>query len=157
MFVANDRHLQMPMFSSLDSLPEKIRKRLESSWAVTFYNQVFVRIGESRFAVLYSDEPSRPTFPSTSWWALRFSSPALAGATRRCTIISALIQVRRALGYRDLGVGHFELRTVYNFRQRLSEYMQETGENLFEQVFEQITDEQLATFQRLTNYAWTAP
>jgi len=60
MFKANDGHLQMPMFSSIDSLPEKILKRLETSWAVTFYNQVFVRIDENRFAVLYADEPSRP-------------------------------------------------------------------------------------------------
>jgi len=57
MFVANDRHLQMPLFSSIDSLPEKILKRLEASWAGTFYHQVFVRIDEGRIAVLYSDEP----------------------------------------------------------------------------------------------------
>ena len=59
--------------------------------------------------------------------------------------------MRRALGYRDLGEGHFELRTVYNFRNRLTKHMQETGENLFEQVFEQITDEQLAAFQLKTD------
>jgi hypothetical protein len=61
------------------------------------------------------------------------------------------LQVRRALGYRDLGEDHFELRTVYNFRNRLTKHMQETGENLFEQVFEQITDEQLAAFKLKTN------
>ena len=63
MFVANDRHLQMPLFSSIDSLPEKILKRLEASWAGTFYHQVFVRIDEGCFAVLYSDEASRPKTP----------------------------------------------------------------------------------------------
>ena len=56
------------------------------------------------------------------------------------------IQVRYALGLRDLGAGHFDLRTMYNFRQRLAKHMQETGENLFEQAFEQVTDEQLEAF-----------
>ncbi len=42
------------------------------------------------------------------------------------------LQVRYALGYRNLSDGDFSLRTVYNFRQRLSQHMQETGENLLD-------------------------
>jgi hypothetical protein len=61
------------------------------------------------------------------------------------------VQVRYALGYRDLSEGHFELRTVYNFRQRVTKHMQETGENLFEKAFEQITDEQVAAFELKTD------
>ena len=37
MFVLNGQHLQMPMFGSISSLPQKILERLESSWAGTFY------------------------------------------------------------------------------------------------------------------------
>jgi len=152
MFVANDRHLQMPMFSSLDSLPEKIQRRLESSWAVTFYNQIFVRIDESRFAVLYSDEPSRPNIPINVLVGLEILKSGFGWSDEEMYDHFCFdLQVRRALGYRDLGEGHFELRTVYNFRLRLTEHMQETGENLFEQVFEQITDEQLAAFQLKTD------
>ena len=152
MFVANDRHLQMPMFSSLDSLPEKIQRRLESSWAVTFYNQIFVRIDESRFAVLYSDEPSRSNIPINVLVGLEILKSGFGWSDEEMYDHFCFdLQVRRALGYRDLGEGHFELRTVYNFRLRLTEHMQETGENLFEQVFEQITDEQLAAFQLKTD------
>ena len=152
MFVANDRHLQMPMFSSLDSLPEKIRKRLESSWAVTFYNQIFVRIDEIRFAVLYSDEASRPNIPINVLVGLEILKSGFGWSDEEMYDHFCFdLQVRRALGYRDLGEGHFELRTVYNFRHRLTKHMQETGENLFEQVFEQITDEQLAAFQLKTD------
>ena len=61
------------------------------------------------------------------------------------------VQVRYALGCRDLASGHFELRTMYNFRRRLVEYQQETGENLFEKIFEQITDEQLEVLPVETN------
>ena len=61
------------------------------------------------------------------------------------------VQVRYALGYRDLSEGHFELRTMYNFRKRVTKQMQETGENLFEQTFEQITDEQIVAFKLKTD------
>ena len=49
-------------------------------------------------------------------------------------------QVRYALGYRQLGEGDFDLRTLYYFRERLSRYMQESGINLLDQAFEQVTD-----------------
>jgi len=60
------------------------------------------------------------------------------------------IQVCYALGYHELGVGEFDLRTLYYFHQRLSQYMQKEGVNLLERAFEQITDEQLAKFQSKT-------
>ena len=152
MFVANDRHFQMPMFSSIDSLPKKILKRLEASWAGTFYEQVFVRIDESHFAVLYSDEPSRPNIPVNVLVGLEILKSGFGWSDEEMYDHFCYdIQVRRALGCRDLGEGHFELRTMYNFRKRLSQHMQETGENLLEQVFEQITDEQLAAFQLKTD------
>jgi len=54
------------------------------------------------------------------------------------------------LGYRDLKERHFELRTLYNFRRRIIEYMQETGINLIEKVFERVTDEHTKAFQLKT-------
>jgi hypothetical protein len=140
------------MFGSFNSLPKKIRKRLEASWAGTFYDQVFVRIDESRFAVLYADEPSRPNIPVNVLVGLEILKSGFGWSDEEMYDHFCYdVQVRYALGCRDLGEGHFELRTMYNFRLRLTKYMQETGENLFEQVFEQITDEQLAAFQLKTN------
>ena len=152
MFVANDRHLQMSMFGSINSLPKKIQKRLEASWAGTFYHHVFVRIDEDRFAVLYSDEPSRPNTPVNVLVGLEIFKSGFGWSDEEMYDHFCYdVQVRYALGYRDLSEGHFELRTTYNFRQRLTQHMQETGENLFEQVFEQITDEQLAAFELKTD------
>ena len=61
------------------------------------------------------------------------------------------MQVRYAVGHRDLSEGHFDLRTVYNFRHRVAKHMQETGENLIDQAFEQVTDEQVAAFNLKTD------
>jgi hypothetical protein len=63
MFRRNDQHRQIPLFSGLNELPPKLQKRLEESWAGTLYSETFVRIDEERFAVLYSDDPSRPNIP----------------------------------------------------------------------------------------------
>ena len=53
------------------------------------------------------------------------------------------LQVRYALGYDRLGDGDFEIRTLYYFRERLSQYNAEKGVNLLEKAFEQITDAQI--------------
>jgi hypothetical protein len=60
------------------------------------------------------------------------------------------LQTRHALGLDQLGEAHFELRTLYNFRERLSQHMQETGVNLLDQAFEQVTDAQIEAFQLKT-------
>ena len=63
MFRENQQHLQQPLFSTITSLPNKQRERLETSWAGVFYQELFCRIEERDFEVLYSDEPSRPNTP----------------------------------------------------------------------------------------------
>ena len=60
MFRPNNRHLQMPIISSISQLPEAYRERLDTSWAGTFYREFFIRIDEAPFAVLFSDKASRP-------------------------------------------------------------------------------------------------
>lgn len=152
MFVSNGQHLQMPMFSSINSLPKKILKRLEASWAGTFYREIFIRIDEPVFAVLYSDEASRPNTPVNVLVGLEILKSGFGWSDEEMYDHFCYdVQVRYALGYRDLSVGYFELRTTYNFRGRVTQHMQETGENLIEQVFEQITDEQIAAFELKTD------
>jgi hypothetical protein len=145
MFRKNDQHLQMTMFSGVDSLPEKQLKRLEASWAGVFYREFFVRIDEEVFAVLYSAAPSRPNIPVNVLAGLETLKAGFGWSDEE--LYDAFlynVQVRYALGYRNLGEGQFELRTVYNFRHRLSEHMQKTGQNLLDQAFEQVTDQQIA-------------
>jgi len=152
MFRKNERHLQMRLFSSLDSLPEKQQKRLEESWADTFYHEFFCRIDEEPFAVLYSDEASRPNIPINVLVGFEtFKSGYGWSDEEAYDHLCFDVQVRYAVGYRDLSEGHFDLRTVYNFRHRITKYMQETGENLIDQSFEQVTDEQIAAFNLKTD------
>ena len=152
MFVPNSQHFQVKMFGSINSLPKKLQKRLEESWAGDFYREYFVRMDEKPFAVLYSDEPSRPNIPVNVLAGLETLKSGFGWSDAEMYDHFCYdVQVRYALGYRDLSEGHFELRTMYNFRKRITKHMQETGENLFEQTFEQITDEQVVAFELKTN------
>lgn len=152
MFRKNDQHLQKPLFSGLNELPDQLREQLEASWAGTFYNEIFVRIDETIYEVLYADDPSRPNTPVNVLVGLEMMKDGNGWSDEEMYENFCFnIQVRYALGYRTLGEGHFDLRTMYNFRQRLSHHRQETGENLFEQTFEQVTDEQITAFALKTN------
>lgn len=152
MFRRNDQHLQRPLISGLDALPPKLKARLEASWAGTFYREVFVRIDEKPFAVLYSDEASRPNTPINVLVGLETLKAGSGWSDEEMDENFCFdLQVRLALGYRQLGEGHFELRTMYNFRQRLSEYMQRTGEDLVAQAFAQVTAEQVTAFALKTS------
>jgi hypothetical protein len=152
MFRANERHLQQPLFGDLDSLPEKHRARLAESWAGVFYREFFCRLDEKPFAVLYSDEASRPNIPVNVLVGLEALKAGFGWSDAEMyDAFSFDVQVRYALGYRNLGEGDFELRTMYNFRQRLMEHLVKTGENLLDQAFVQITDEQIRSFQLKTH------
>jgi hypothetical protein len=153
MFRENNQHLQHGLFDTFQELPQKVQQRLETSWADTFYREVFCRIDESPFAVLYSDEPSRPNTPINLIVCGEILKAGFGWSDEELyDQIQFNLQVRHALGLRDISVVPFELRTVYNFRNRLSRHMQERGENLLEQVFVQITDEQLGTLKLKTGH-----
>lgn len=152
MFRRNDQHLQWPLMSDIDALPPKLKERLEASWAGTFYREVFVRLDEKPFAVLYSDEASRPNIPINVLVGLETLKSGFGWSDEEMYENFCFdLQVRYALGYRRLSEGHFELRTMNHFRHRLSDYMQATGEDVLAQAFAQVTDEQVVAFSLKTN------
>jgi len=153
MFQKNDGHLQQSFINGLNELPEELQKRLETSWSSAFYENIFVHIDETAYAALYADIPSRPNVPVNILVGLEMLKAGHGWSDEEMyDNVCYNVQVRHALGLRTLGDGYFGMRTIYVFRQRLVEHKQETGENLFEQTFEQVTEEQLATFSLKTNH-----
>jgi hypothetical protein len=148
MFRKNQKHLQIPLTSHINDLPEKLRKRLDSSWAGMFYQQVFLRINEAAFKELYATDPSRPNIPVNVLVALEFLKAGNGWSDEELYDNFCYdLQVRYAIGYHQLGEGDFELRTLYNFRSRISDFMQDKGRNLIKECFEQVTDAQIKAFQ----------
>ena len=148
MFKKNKSHLQKSLFSPINSLPEKQKKRLEQSWATPFYEEVFCRIDEEIFEILYSDQVSRPNVPVNILVGLEILKQGNDWTDREMyDQLSYNLQVRYALGLGRLDECPFELRTVYNFRKRLVTHMRATGENLIEVCFERMTDEQMIQYE----------
>jgi len=119
------------------------------SWAGTFpgqttrtgYRECFARVDERPFAVLFSDVYSRPSIPINVLGGLEVLKAGFGWSDEEMWDAFCFnMQVRFALGYRDLVEGHFDIRTVYNFRRRLLEHMGETGEDLLGKAFEQVSD-----------------
>ena len=151
MFKANTKHKQIAWISNVNDLPEKQRKRLEASWAGTFYTEFFNRIDERAFEVLYSDGPSRPNVPVNVLVGLDTLKAGFGWSDDEMHDAFLFdLQVRYALGYHTIGDGEFDLRTVYNFRKRVTEHGLKTGEDLIEKSFEQITDEQVKAYELKT-------
>ncbi|HEX7556698.1 MAG TPA: transposase [Leptolinea sp.] len=106
---------------------------------------------EKPFAVLYSNVPSRPNVPVNVLVGLEYLKAGNGWTDQEMhEAFRFNMQVRYALGYDEFEAGNFELRTLYNFRERLSRYMQETGINLLEKAFEQVTDQQITAYQLKT-------
>lgn len=148
MFRKNTKHQQPALISAASDLPAKQRKRLENSWASTFYKEFFCRVNEESFAVLYSPKGSRPNVPVNVLVGLEAIKAGYGWSDEELYEHYCFdLQVRYALGYDRLGDGDFEIRTLYNFRERLSLYNVEKGINLLEQAFEQITDAQMTNLK----------
>lgn len=152
MFKENNQHLQPFLISNINNLPEKQRSLLEKSWSGTFFKEVFCRVDEQPFSVLYVDFPSRPNAPVNELVCLEILKSGQGWTDEEMWHHYLFdLQTRYALGLEQLGEAHFDLRTVYNFRERLSRYMQESGVNLLDQVFAQVTDEQIEAYRVKTS------
>jgi hypothetical protein len=153
MFRKNEEHRQQSFFSGHYLLPEKLQERLLSSWAETFYQEMFCCIDEEVFAPLYSEEASRPNVPVNVLMGLEVLKSGFGWSDEELhEQVCFNLQVRHALGLRDLRSAIFTLRTLYNFRRRVREYEEETRVNLFQEVFEQVTDEQLEKVELATGW-----
>ncbi len=148
MFRKNTQHLQPAIISATSELPAKQRKRLENSWAGTFYKDFFCLLDEEPFVVLYSEKSSRPNIPVNVLIGLEALKAGFGLSDEELYARYCYdLQVRYALGYDRLGDGDFEIRTLYYFRERLSRYNAEHGINLLEKAFEQVTDRQITALK----------
>lgn len=123
MFRENDAHNQQQIYSSYTDLNPKIKKRLDESWAPIFYEQVFCKIDEIPFAVLYSPDMGRTNFPVNILLSLELIKHTFDYTDE--TLLDQYnlnFQIMYALGMRNLGERYLADRTFYNFRRRVYQH-----------------------------------
>jgi hypothetical protein len=144
MFRENTTHLQTSFFDIGNQLSERKQKKIRESEEYSFYELIFRQIDEEKFAGLYSDNGSRPNA------AVNVMISAIILAHRNGWTIQEMLKqidfnllTRTALGLNQMDDAAFCEATFFNFQNRLLKHFVETGENLLETVFDELTGEQL--------------
>jgi len=152
MFVANPTNKEALLSSWSKLLPAKKLAQLQKSKGYHFYEEIFSKIEEEDFSVLYSKKHS----------GANSAVNCLVGAFLLCHHrnwsheeldyqLSFNIEARVAVGLKDLEEVPFVMRTFYNFLNRLTTYHKETGKNLLQGVFDKLTTSQLEKLGIKTN------
>ena len=148
MFKPNRSHTQTELFGFGPHLSDRKRQQLEASEEYQFYQLILRRIPEDAFAVLYSEQGSRPNAPINTMVAALILQHQRGWTYRElCDQIDFDLKTRTALGLWDLDTTPFSRATLFNFQARLADYWVQTGENLLERVFDALTQEQLETLE----------
>lgn len=152
MFKKNTRHLQSDIFGLLNSLPAKMQEKIKQSEEYHFYKLIFSKIDEKIFSVLYSNKKSRPNS------AVNAMVSSLILMSRRQWTYEELfkqiqfnILIRVALGLDSIDEMPFSPATIFNFQNRINDHFVKSGENLLEQVFDNLTTDQLKSLKLKTN------
>ena len=153
MFRESNTNQQSSIFNTLWLMPPKMKERLQTSWAHTFRQELFVHIPEKLFAPLFSEIESRPNAPINIMVAAEILKAGFGWSDEELAEHLAFdLLTRYALGLDEIGVEAPTMRTFYNLRRRVREYAEDTGTNLYSEVFARITDEQIAKFLIKTNW-----
>lgn len=144
MFKTNSDHLQSDLFDLFSCYPKSLRKQMQQSEEYCFYQLIFSNIKEQTFAVLFSTKKSLPNAPiNVLVGALILMNRFQWTYEELFKQIKFNILIKIALGLKRLDEIPFCPATIFNFQNRLNKHFVETGENLLEQVFDELTTEQL--------------
>jgi hypothetical protein len=152
MFKKNTNHVQKSLFGLFNTLPSTLQKEAKESSQYCFYNLIFCNIPEDIFAKLYSDKKSRPNAPINAMVsALILMQRNNWTYEQLFESIKFNILTKFALGLDALDDIPFCSASLFNFQNRISDHFNKTGENLLEQVFDQLTEDQLKTLKLKTH------
>jgi hypothetical protein len=136
MFRKHNDHEQEQLFSPVKELPPGIKQKLAEHWSSHFYDHVFTQIDEEKFEVLYHDGYSRPNKPVNELVSLEIIKHLLGLSDEQLEHAYLFdFRVRNALGKETLG-DNICAKTFTNFRRRLLEHEEETGQDLLHEVFQ---------------------
>lgn len=154
MFRKNPDEKQMNIFDPYHGFPKYIKEVLHKSWAEYFYRHIFSKINEEHFAVLYSENYSRPNAPVNVLVGLLFLKE-LNGWTDE-EMIGAFYfdyRVQYALGVTDFQKERICVNTVGNFRGRLYEYTEKHDRDLLQEEVDALTKELIEVSEMDTSLA----
>jgi len=147
MFRKNEEYKQYDAFGVTNALSDKQSKLLSNSIEHSFFENIFSKINESDFKVLYSDKKSRPNVPVNQLVGSLILKH-LFNLTYE-SLFSNLnfnILTRHAIGIQSINESVFSEASIYNFQNKVIGYYVETGRDLLTEVFDMLTASQLKEY-----------
>jgi len=144
MFRKNTKHLQETLFGFRSDLHKKQQEELDESEESKFYEIIFCNIDEEDYACLYSETDSRPNAPVNA-----MVSSLILMQKKSYTYeeffknLNFNLLTKTALGLQQIDEIPFCPATFFNFQNRLIKHHAESGENLLEKTFDNLTLDQI--------------
>lgn len=141
MFKKNPAEKQFNLIEPYYHFPKYVRDALHNSWAEHFFRSIFSKIDESRFAVLYSENYSRPNAPVNVIVGLLMLKDINSWTDEDA--IAALYfdyRVQYALGISDFDRERICINTLGNFRGRLYQHSEKYDRDLLGEEVSRLTD-----------------
>ena len=147
MFKKNESYKQYSLFGVTDSLSDSQRSMMETSVEHSFFVNIFSKINEKDFDVLYSTKKSRPNVPVNQLVGALILKHLYNWTYQQLFMnLNFNLLTRHALGVQNLGGSIFAEASIFNFQNKVIEYYIQTGKDLLTEVFDSLTSAQLKEF-----------
>ena len=147
MFKSNKKHECKELFGVKNILPENLQKMYNGSWAKSFYENVFTKINEDIFSVLFSQKYSRPNTPVNVYVSLEILKENFGlsdeDLLERFHFDNMFLL---ALGINNIGDMTISQRAFYYMRSRVVEYDEENKTSLFNMILKDINEDYYKEF-----------
>lgn len=147
MFKKNEAYKQLDAFAVSNNLSKRQQKLWDKSKEHRFFHEVFSQIDEQAFSVLYSASMSRPNVAVNQMVGALILKHLYNWTYQALfTNLNFNLLTRHALGINTLEEDIFCEASIYNFQNKLIAYYDESGVDLLEGVFCQLTKNQIDYF-----------
>lgn len=144
MFKKNEGYKQLNVFSIHTNLNKSQQKLWDRSKEHTFFTEIFCKIDESLFSVLYSSKKSRPNTPVNQLVGALILKHLYDWTYEELfTNLNFNLLTRHALGINSLDEHVFCEASIFNFQNKLLDHLSSTSEDLMEKVFCNLTADQI--------------
>lgn len=147
MFKENVGYKQLDAFAVRNTLNKQQQKLWNRSKEHRFFHEIFAKIDESHFEVLFSAKYSRPNVPVNQMVSALILKH-LNNWTYEALFnnLNFNLLTRHALGIQSIDEHVFSPASIFNFQNRLIVHLKKTGSDLIEKIFSQLTLDQIKEF-----------
>lgn len=147
MFKKNEEYRQHSIFGIANTLSAKKSKMLSNSIEHSFLLNVFSKIDEGNFIILYSQKKSRPNTPVNQLVGALILKHLYDWTYEELfKNLNFNLLTRHAIGIDSLEEEVFSEATIYNFQNKLIDHFVSTGQDLLTEIFDNLTQKHLNEF-----------